>query len=133
MVLPAGVFDSFTSLESLKLDKNFFTFIPNAVLFAPLPNLKVLSFDENACLRIREDMTSSETFHKIQHLNISHSNITVIASHDFLMFPDLLTLILRDNLIAKVSPGAFKPLTHLVELDFGYNELDILPKNDSSV
>ncbi|GIY80351.1 protein artichoke [Caerostris extrusa] len=124
----SAVFDPLKNLDKLILDGNTFSYLPNTLLNAPLKNIRILSINRNPMVRIRQDLSTTGNFKSLETLRINRANITIIASHDFLGFRNIVHLSLRHNKIVKISPGAFKPLTKLAVLDIGFNNIDILPE-----
>ncbi|XP_071332464.1 biglycan b [Trachinotus anak] len=62
-------------------------------------------------------------------LDLQNNRITEIKENDFKGLTNLYGLSLRNNLIYKVSPGAFAPLKHLQKLYFSKNRLTTIPQN----
>lgn len=125
-----GVFEGLNELTSVNFDNNWFQFIPNNLLrTSSSTRIKILSFNSNPLIKIREDL-SVEGFQlkSLETLNLESGNITVIASHDFLSFPSIHELSLKSNHISKISPGSFKAMTSLSSLDLSQNLLTILPE-----
>lgn len=59
---------------------------------------------------------------------LQHSELIVITSKEFELFPSLLHAHLSYNNILKISPGAFSSLTQLISLDLGVNQIEIIPQ-----
>lgn len=129
--ISAGVFDGLNKLQEINFDNNWFQFIPNNLLKVKSLSsvLKSLSFNSNPMTKIRDDLSLNDlTLESLEKLSLEAGNVTVIASQDFVAFPGLRELTLRQNYIAKISPGSFQPLHQLLSLDLSANDLQILPE-----
>lgn len=61
-------------------------------------------------------------------MHLQHSDLIVVTSKEFELFPSLLHLHLSYNKILKISPGAFSTLHQLISLDLGVNQIEIIPQ-----
>ncbi|ENN72179.1 hypothetical protein YQE_11165, partial [Dendroctonus ponderosae] len=61
-------------------------------------------------------------------MHLEHSDLIVITSKEFELFPSLLHVHLGYNKILKISPGAFSSLHQLISLDLGVNQIEIIPQ-----
>jgi Leucine-rich repeat (LRR) protein len=123
-----SLLQNLTSLETLHLDSNWLSTIPNGLLHTSLQNFKTLSLDNNPIVRIREDQSSGYGLSALEVLAINDANLSIIASHDLLGFPNLKILSLKNNGIQKLSPSALRPVPTLNELDLSVNRLDVIPE-----
>lgn len=126
--IPSLLFNGTPSLESLQLDSNSLSSLPNALIGASLSKLKILTLNKNPIVKIKEDKTSSYGMESLESLYITDANLSIITSYDFIGFPNLKTLSLRNNRIENVLPSALRPLPMLCELDLSTNRIDTFPE-----
>lgn len=126
--IPSLLFNGTPSLESLQLDSNCLSSLPNTLIGASLSKLKILTLNKNPIVKIREDKTSSYGLESLESLYINDANLSIITSYDFIGFPNLKTLSLRNNRIENVLPSALRPLPMLCELDLSTNKIDTFPE-----
>ncbi|XP_071782290.2 biglycan a [Centroberyx gerrardi] len=62
-------------------------------------------------------------------LDLQGNHITEIRENDFKGLSNLYALVLVNNLISKVHPRAFLPLSRMQKLYFSHNRLTAIPKN----
>uniref|UniRef100_A0A182TNR0 Uncharacterized protein n=1 Tax=Anopheles melas TaxID=34690 RepID=A0A182TNR0_9DIPT len=95
-------------------------------MFASLPNLE--SFIVLNSLFYREiDPNSFVDCNKLNHIEITGTNITLLDSHMFPKTPKLQYLLFHHNRIAEIKHDAFEFLGELEELNLSYNNLTRLP------
>ncbi|XP_052869824.1 carboxypeptidase N subunit 2-like [Anopheles cruzii] len=95
-------------------------------MFASLPNLE--SFVVLNSLFYREiDPNSFVDCNKLNHIEITGTNITLLDSHIFPRTPKLRYLLFHHNRISEIKHDAFEFLGELEELNLSYNNLTRLP------
>uniref|UniRef100_A0A182XX73 Leucine-rich transmembrane protein n=1 Tax=Anopheles stephensi TaxID=30069 RepID=A0A182XX73_ANOST len=95
-------------------------------MFASLPNLE--SFIVLNSLFYREiDPNSFVDCNKLNHIEITGTNITLLDSHLFPKTPKLQYLLFHHNRLAEIKHDAFEFLGELEELNLSYNNLTRLP------
>uniref|UniRef100_A0A182MFF2 Leucine rich immune protein (Coil-less) n=1 Tax=Anopheles culicifacies TaxID=139723 RepID=A0A182MFF2_9DIPT len=95
-------------------------------MFASLPNLE--SFIILNSLFYREiDPNSFLDCNKLNHIEITGTNITLLDSHLFPKTPVLKYLLFHHNRIAEIKHDTFEFLGELEELNLSYNNLTRLP------
>ncbi|XP_056129732.1 biglycan a [Lampris incognitus] len=67
--------------------------------------------------------------HDTRLLDLQGNYITEIRENDFKGLSNLYALVLVNNLISKVHPRAFLPLTRMQKLYFSHNQLTAVPRN----
>ncbi|XP_058451943.1 chaoptin-like [Malaya genurostris] len=95
-------------------------------MFESLPNLE--SFVVVNSLFYREiDSNSFIDCHKLEHIEITGTNITFLDSHLFPKTPNLKQFLCHHNKIVDIKHDAFEFLVDLEELNLSYNNLSRLP------
>jgi hypothetical protein len=122
------LFNGTPSLESLQLDSNCLSSLPNTLIGASLSKLKILTLNKNPIVKIKEDKSHSYGLESLESLYINDANLSIITSYDLIGFPNLKTLSLRNNRIENVLPSALRPVPLLCELDLSTNKIDIFPE-----
>ncbi|XP_049539613.1 uncharacterized protein LOC125953853 [Anopheles darlingi] len=133
LALPEPFFKHSAILQRIDLSANRFGAIPNGALSGPsLARLTWLNLSGNPLRRISTSEAHDQQAHDYPHLkelHISLTNLSIVTSKDFELYPALQTLRLSQNRIARISPGAFFGLgAALQTLDLSSNELELLPK-----
>ncbi|KAK3849967.1 hypothetical protein Pcinc_043303 [Petrolisthes cinctipes] len=118
-----------SSLKRLNLANNQLQQLPNAIFFDRMMQLSSLNVSGNPLRQltgsqVRRDMTLP----RLEQLEATHTNLTVLTSLELTHMPALRSLNLQHAAINKVSPGAFKSLTQLSHLNLAHNMLEILPR-----
>ncbi|XP_071443356.1 chaoptin-like [Hetaerina americana] len=113
-------------LRRLQLARNRLREFPTSVI-THATSLRWLDLSGNPLERIREETASYQGSSQLQELHITGTNLTALNANDLISFPALLQLSLSQNRISRVAPGIFKPLRSLAVLDFGLNEIEVLP------
>ncbi|XP_066967259.1 chaoptin-like [Macrobrachium rosenbergii] len=125
---PTGSFHK-SSIQRLNLGGNLLTQLPNAIFMDKMEKLKVLNVTGNPLHRITgPEVNKNMILDSLERLEAAQTNLTVITSLEFSHLPNLRSLNLEGGAISKVSPGAFRSLSHLSQLNLGYNLLEILPR-----
>ncbi|KAK7085438.1 hypothetical protein SK128_027135 [Halocaridina rubra] len=126
--IPTGSFQS-SSIRELNLARNLLQQLPTALFTDVMGELQVLNVSNNPLKRVvASSVDKSLTLKNLERLEISQTNLTVITSLEFAHMPGLRSLNLQNGSIFKISPGAFRSLSQLTQLDLGYNMLEILPR-----
>ncbi|XP_045107837.1 LOW QUALITY PROTEIN: protein artichoke-like [Portunus trituberculatus] len=125
--VPVGSFLG-SSLRTLSLADNRLEQLPDALFFDLPGALQSLNISGNPLRRLVGPMVPQDaSLSALQQLEATHTNLSVVTSLELSHLPGLRSLSLRNGLIAKVSPGAFKSLTQLAHLDLSHNQLKVLP------
>ena len=64
---------------------------------------------------------------RLTSLDLSHNNLSTLASESFSSVPQLQALNLSSCGLASVAPGSLDSLRSLASLDLGYNQLTSVP------
>lgn len=116
-------FSNLSAVQEIKLTKNQIIYL-NKYSFYNLPNLTILTLDEN---RIKEVVT--DTFSELpalQKLYLTSNNITVIHDGAFRSLVNLLDLDLDRNNISELRKECFDGLANLKRLDLRRNKIAVL-------
>ena len=123
-VLQPGVFHGLTNLQTLDLDGNKLKKLsPGA--FDGLTNLEELDLSHNELKKLPPGVFDGLT--SLKTLNLGGNRVKKLPPGVFDGLTSLKTLNLDGNKLRKLSPGAFDGLTDLEELDLSHNELKNLP------
>ena len=127
IILPDGLFDDLTSLESISFYNSGLTTIPNAVL--SLTSLKYLNLGYHVITSI-----PAGTFDQLTQLEtlildgVAYANtFTSLPAGVFDKLTSLTSLDLGQNNITSLPAGVFDKLTSLTSLDLGQNNITSLP------
>uniref|UniRef100_A0A1B0D2X1 Uncharacterized protein n=1 Tax=Phlebotomus papatasi TaxID=29031 RepID=A0A1B0D2X1_PHLPP len=126
--LPANFFQNSYSLHRVDLARNRFRQIPSSALSEnSLPRLSWLNLTGNPLTEFYYG-NDNQRFPHLKEIHITRTNISIVTSRDFVVFPALQHCYLVQNRIGRISPGAFSTLSQLLTLDLSLNELTILPR-----
>ncbi|XP_011498192.1 PREDICTED: chaoptin-like [Ceratosolen solmsi marchali] len=126
--LPENFFINSNVLRKVDLAGNKLHQIPTIALSAQnIPSLDWLNVTANPLMRIHE-ISSKSKYPALQEIHISRTNLTIVATHDFEAFSELLHLFINSNMIYRISPDAFSYLPKLLTLDLSINKLEVLPQ-----
>lgn len=123
-VLSSLPLNFFQSLEHLDMSNNHFRKVPQLT-----KNLQFLNLTHNPLGQIHETTKPMMIEHTdLEELHVCGTNLSVLASNDFLSFTNLHRLYMSDNKISKISPGTFSVLEELHTLDLSNNRMEYLPQ-----
>ncbi|XP_072239901.1 protein phosphatase 1 regulatory subunit 29-like [Leuresthes tenuis] len=108
----------FTNLTDLNLTKNEISYIEDGA-FAGQANLQVLQLGYNKLTNLTEGMLRG--LGRMQCLFLQHNLIEVIATNTFWECPNLSSLDLSSNKLARVDPSTFTVLTRLMVCELAGN------------
>ncbi|XP_078798654.1 protein phosphatase 1 regulatory subunit 29 [Oryzias latipes] len=108
----------FTNLTDLNLTKNDISYIEDGA-FAGQANLQVLQLGYNKLTNLTEGMLRG--LGRMQCLFLQHNLIEVIATNAFWECPNLSSLDLSSNKLARLDPSTFTVLSRLMVCELGGN------------
>ncbi|XP_042235320.1 toll-like receptor Tollo [Homarus americanus] len=127
-------------LEALDLAHNALWSLPPAVL-CQLPSLTTLNLTHNRLHHLPDlglgphrmqgeesDLPAGCSL-PLQHLDLSHNQVSEVPERAFISARDLRTLSVRHNRVAHLADWAFGGLNSLVRLDFSHNRLVAVPRS----
>ena len=82
-----------------------------------------LDFSLNMMERLKEISESRAVMKTVTSVKITETNLTTISPSDLELFPNLVTLDLRQNKLSRVAPYAFRRLNKLQILDLSSNQI----------
>lgn len=113
----------FKALETLELDRNKLTLLPEAV--TSMPGLKLLSLADNQLVLTEHTLVKLAAMHTLRTLNLSKNPLG--ATPDVSKMFDLRLLSVRDTRATELPKGLPR-LPHLDRVDLRNNEIATLPQ-----
>ena len=88
-----------------------------------LRSVKAIRMDGNTMGRLKEVPESRAVMHHVERLTVSRTNLAIVATNDFDLFPNLVDLNLHRNKVARIARHSFRGLHQLTSLDLSNNNI----------
>ena len=105
-------------------------FLSSGEVFSLIRNLTHLTFLNAAFNMIQTISSENQINYQMKILNLSFNNIKVLQNFVFKYFPNLMTLVLNDNLLSAIEVNSLSYLKHLLAIDLTNNPLMMVAVSD---